>query len=59
MNINIEKITRIEVINHRDGVGREYVRRPKKGELSIQMQDGGKTMKVFINKCEEDEQEDV
>lgn len=42
-----EKITRIEVI---DENGRSYVNWDKHNVVSYQLQDDGKTLKVFVNK---------
>ena len=52
-NLNIvestlETITRLEIINHQDGTGREYVKyNCEKIELSIQ--DEGRTLKIFLS----------
>ena len=53
--MELDKVNRVEVIDHpksfEDGGGRAYViwkDRPLKIELSLQ--DGGKTLKIFINK---------
>lgn len=52
--MNTEKITRIEVIDHQSEpiIGRAYTKwNCEKVELSLQ--DGGKTLKIFISKKEE------
>ena len=48
--VDTKKITRLEVINFKDGIGRELVKRFKGGTLEISIQDDGRTMKLFINK---------
>ena len=43
------KVTRVEVVNHRsDGEGREYVNWHEDNVVTYDLQDGGKTLKVFI-----------
>ena len=48
--VDTKKITRLEVINFKDDIGRELVKRFKGGTLEISIQDEGRTLKVFINK---------
>lgn len=46
---SLEKVTRVEVINHRkDGTGREYVNWHKDNAVTYQLQDSGRTLKIFI-----------
>jgi hypothetical protein len=42
-------VNRIEVINHIDGIGREYVKYFE-GSLELSYQDNGKTLKIFLSK---------
>lgn len=44
------KINRVEVIDHTEnGEGRVYVKHEKKLKVSVDIQDDGRTMKIFIN----------
>lgn len=44
------KITRVEVIDHsKHGKGREYVKWDEKVTVDMDLQDGGRTLKVFIS----------
>lgn len=44
------KITRVEVIDHsKNGKGREYVKWDEKVTVDMDLQDGGRTLKVFIS----------
>lgn len=58
VNINDSKITRIEVINHAKNdrpVGRLLTLYKELGDfdiVDISMQDGGKTMKIFLSSKE-------
>ena len=45
--INTEEVTRVEVI---DDTGRAYVNRNSDNAVEVQLQDNGKTLKVFIYK---------
>ena len=62
MNIDDTKITRIEIINHAKNsyyqVGRIVTLHKGLGDFDIaeiSMQDGGTTMKIFLNSLEESE----
>lgn len=46
VNVDVETVTRIEVIDH-DAGGRAYVRTRARVRLSYQ--DQGRTLKVFVN----------
>jgi len=45
----LTKVTRLEVINHQDGIGREYTKHNCES-VEISLQDDGRTLKVFISK---------
>jgi len=48
---DLTKVTRVEVINHQDddpSFGRAFVKY-KCGNVAMDIQDGGKTLKVFIS----------
>jgi len=47
------KITRVEVINHADDLGRVFVHWDENTKLEIDLQDEGRTLKVFITKKDE------
>ena len=50
-DINTEEVTRVEVI---DDTGRAYVNRNPDNAVEVQLQDNGRTLKVFIyNKNQE------
>lgn len=61
MNIDDTKITRIEVINHAKNehpIGRLLVLYKELGDFDIaeiSMQDGGRTMKIFLSSFEKSE----
>jgi len=45
----MKKISRVEVIDHsKDGEGRAYIKRGN-FEVEIQVQDDGKTLKIFLS----------
>lgn len=46
-DINTQKVTRVEVI---DDTGRAYVNRNQDNAVEVQLQDNGRTLKVFIYK---------
>ena len=46
-DLNTQKVTRIEVI---DDTGRAYVNRNQDNAVEVQLQDKGRTLKVFICK---------
>lgn len=47
--MNTEKVTRVEVINHQDEpIGRVYTKYGCKN-VEVQLQDDGKTLKIFIS----------
>lgn len=47
--IDTSRVNRVEVINHvPDRDGREYVYRRGKIAVTVQLQDNGRTLKVFI-----------
>ena len=47
-----EKVTRVEVINHQDEpIGRVFTKYDCEN-VEIELQDGGKTLKIFISKKE-------
>lgn len=46
-DINTEQVTRVEVI---DDTGRAYVNRNQDNAVEVQIQDDGRTLKVFIYK---------
>ena len=46
-DLNTQKVTRVEVI---DDTGRAYVNRNQDNAVEVQLQDDGKTLKVFIYK---------
>lgn len=48
--IDTTKITRLEIINHKDDLGREGVKYFNPGQLEIQVQDSGRTLKLFLLK---------
>ena len=51
-NMNTEKVTRVEIINHQDGIGRVFTKyNCQKVELSLQ--DDERTLKIFISPKEE------
>ena len=58
MNIDDTKITRVEVINHaknEHSIGRLLVLYKELGDFDIaeiSIQDGGRTMKIFLNSLE-------
>lgn len=52
--MDTSKVTRVEVINYVDGKGRVYSIGPKEIAVSLSFQDGGTTLKVFIDKREFD-----
>jgi hypothetical protein len=58
MNIDDTKITRVEVINHaknEHSIGRLLVLYKELGDFDIAeivLQDGGRTMKIFLNSLE-------
>lgn len=52
VNESLKDVSRVEVIDHsKDGQGREFVRWRKPGEIRVTLdrQDGGRTLKVFID----------
>lgn len=52
-DIKYEKIYRVEVINHsKNGEGRDYIKRGN-FEVEIQVQDDGKTLKIFLSDSKE------
>ena len=46
-DLNTQKVTRVEVI---DDTGRAYVNRNQDNAVEVQLQDNGRTLKVFIYK---------
>jgi hypothetical protein len=44
--VNVKRITRIEVI---DKAGRSYVNWDEDNDVTYQLQDDGRTLKVFVN----------
>lgn len=53
--MNTSKVNRVEVINHwvspgSDGYGRSYVFWEKEAKVQAQLQDDGRTLKIFIEK---------
>lgn len=53
INMNTEKVNRVEVINHtkpiEEGGGRAYVFWEDKAKVELSLQDGGRTLKIFIS----------
>jgi hypothetical protein len=51
--MNTEKVNRVEVIDHtkslEDGGGRAYVFWEKTAKVELQLQDDGRTLKIFIS----------
>lgn len=50
--MNVEKVTRVEIINHAHGKGRVYSIQNEGIRIELDLQDGGRTLKVFIDKRE-------
>lgn len=48
--MNTEKVTRVEVIDHYTPEGRAYVFWEKDAKVEVQLQDDGRTLKVFIER---------
>ena len=51
-DISTEEVTRVEVI---DDTGRAYVNRNQDNAVEVQLQDNGRTLKVFIYKKNQEE----
>lgn len=50
-DMDTSKVTRVEVINHRDYKGRVYGVGPAADvQVEVSLQDDGRTLKVFIDK---------
>ena len=52
--VNTEKVTRVEVIDHQSNpmIGRAYTKYDCQ-HVEVDLQDNGKTLKIFISKKEE------
>jgi hypothetical protein len=50
--MNTDRVKRIEVINHFEDKGREYVFWNDKAHITLSLQDDGKTLKIFIEDYE-------
>jgi hypothetical protein len=49
--MDTQKVTRVEVINHRNEKGRVYTLGPADDvKVELSLQDDGRTLKVFIDK---------
>jgi hypothetical protein len=65
MNIDDTKITRIEIINHAGNsykIGRLITLYKELGDFDvaeISMQDGGRTMKIFLGSLQKDSEDNV
>jgi hypothetical protein len=47
--VNTEKVTRVEIINHAHKKGRVYSIQNERITVELSLQDGGRTLKVFID----------
>ncbi len=55
--MNTDKVTRVEIINHQDNIpdyGRIFVKTQCQ-QVTLSLQDDGKTLKIFISKEEPNE----
>lgn len=50
--LDFDKVTRLEVIDHKDDNGRVYVNWKDDNSFKVSLQDDGKTLKIFITKRE-------
>jgi hypothetical protein len=48
--MNTDQVSRVEIINHLEDKGREYVFWDDKAHITISLQDDGRTLKIFIEK---------
>mgnify|MGYP003596559208 CR=1 FL=1 len=51
-NMNTEKVTRVEIINHQDDIGRVYTKWGC-GKVELSLQDDERTLKIFISSKKE------
>jgi hypothetical protein len=50
-----KKLTRVEIINYYDDKGRDYVFWEDDAEIELSYQDEGRTLKIFIEKKQDDQ----
>lgn len=51
--LEFPKMTRVEVINHYDGEGKGFTKWEDDLKVEVDIQDGGRTLKVFLSKKSE------